>query len=191
VQAEAASVLTPAKPDLLPRSRATDEFNVLCYTLLSLFVIGFTVWLIFAWTGYATKYATHADGWYKGGVCSSEISLVREDRENLACASDVVVDGLHCPYRSSGEPFDEASSDDRNTLRPYHTVDGILFLGAGVWSSPALAGPLPDKRFSVVCVYRMLGAVKSVTLRWSAAGPFNRPKNTLPVGRLSDCMIPQ
>ena len=181
----------PAEPDRLPRPRVTHEFNVLCYTLLGLFLVTFGVWVIFAWTGYASRYATHADNWHKGGVRSIELTVVRDDAQNLSCASDVEVEGLHCAYRANQQPFGHIPPDDRVTLRPYNTVDSVLFLGAGLWSSPALAGPLPTERFTVVCNYRMVGAVKSVALRWSPTGTFSPTKDSLPVGILSDCVIPR
>jgi len=64
----------------------TGEFNVLCYTFLCLFMVSFIVWAIYSWTGYGQRYAPHADGWYKGGTRSIEVTLVREDMQNLACA---------------------------------------------------------------------------------------------------------
>ncbi|HEX7500112.1 MAG TPA: hypothetical protein VF524_07365 [Polyangia bacterium] len=181
----------PAKPDVLPPPKVTGEFNVLCYTLLSLFIVSFAAWLTYAWTGYGKRYPSHAEGWYKGGVRSIEITVVAEDARNLSCASDVEVDGLQCAFRANQQPFDGNGSDDRVTLRPYNTVDSVLFLGAGLWSSPALAAPLPHGRFTVVCNYHMVSAVKSVSLRWSATGSFDAVKDALPVGSLTDCVIPR
>jgi hypothetical protein len=179
------------QPDVLPPSKVTGEFNVLCYTLLCLFMVTFAIWAIFTWTGYGQRYAPHADGWYKGGTRSIEVTLVREDAQNLACASDVVFDGMHCGFRSNQQPFDAQGTDDRLLLRPYYTVEQVLFLGAGLWSSLGLAGQLPKERFSVVCNYRMVGSLKSASLRWQPTGQFGPAKDAVPVGLLTECVIPQ
>ena len=178
-------------PDVLPPSKVTGEFNVLCYTLLSLFVVTFGVWLIFSWTGYGKRYAPHADGWYMGGTRSIEVTLIREDIQNLNCASDLVLEGLHCGYRADQQPFDPNGTEDRLLLRPYNTVDSVLFLGAGLWSSTGLPSQLPKERFTVVCNFRMVSAIKSVSLRWSPTGSFSPVKEAVPAGLLTDCVIPQ
>ena len=179
------------QPDVLPPSKVTGEFNVLCYTLLSLFIVSFAAWLIYAWTGYGNRYAPHADGWYKGGTRSIEVTLVREDVQNLGCASDAVLEGLHCGFRLNQQPFDAQGTEDRLLLRPYYTVDQTLFLGAGMWSSPGLSGTLPKDRFSVVCNFSMVGSLKTVSLRWQPTGSFAPNKDAIPVGLLTDCVIPQ
>jgi hypothetical protein len=163
---------------------------VLCYTLLSLFAVTFCVWAIFAWIDYGKRYAPLAEGWYAGGVRTVEITLVREDSANLDCASDITLGDLHCGYRTSQQPFDAATPDPVR-LRPYNTADNVLFLGAGLWSSPGLAGPLPAERFTVTCNYRMVSTLKSVALRWAQGGTFAAVKNAVPAGVLSDCVIPR
>jgi hypothetical protein len=180
-----------ASPSVLPPSKVTGEFNVLCYTLLSLFIVSFAVWAIYAWIGYGKRYAPNADGWYVGGTRSIEITLVRDDMQNLDCASDLVLEGLHCAYGANQQPFASNATPDAARLRPYNTAENVLFLGAGLWSSPGLAGPLPTDRFTVTCNYRMVSAIKSVALRWSAAGTFSPVKSSVPAGLLSDCVIPQ
>ena len=179
------------QPDVLPPSKVTGEFNVLCYTLLSLFIVSFGVWMIYAWTGYGSRYAPHADGWYKGGTRSIEVTLVREDVQNLACAADAVFEGLHCGFRLNQQPFDAQGTEDRLLLRPYYTSDQTLFLGAGLWSSLGLTGALPKERFSVTCNYRMVGSLKSASLRWQPTGAFAPLKDAAPVGLLTECVIPQ
>jgi hypothetical protein len=179
------------QPDVLPPSKVTGEFNVLCYTFLMLFMVSFIVWAIFSWTGYGQRYAPHADGWYKGGTRSIEVTLVREDMQNLACASDVAFEGMHCAFRANQKPFDLQGAEDRLLLRPYYTVDQVLFLGAGLWNSLGMTGQLPKERFSIVCNYHMVGSLKSASLRWQATGPFAPAKDAVPVGLLTECVIPQ
>ena len=180
-----------AQPDVLPPPKVTDEFNVLCYTLLSLFIVSFGVWAIFAWMDYGKRYTPLADGWYVGGTRTIEITLVREDKQNLDCASDVVLEGLHCAYGANQQPFQSKEAPDPVRLRPYNTADNVLFLGAGLWSSPGLAGQLPSERFTVTCNYRMVSTLKSVALRWTAGGTFSPVKSAAPAGVLSDCVIPR
>ncbi len=181
----------PAQPDVLPAPRATGEFNVLCYTLLSLFLVSFGVWVIFAWTDYGKRYPPAGEGWYAGGTRSIEITLVREDMENLDCASDVVLEGLRCGYRADQQPFEMGGTPEAIRLRPYNTVDNVPFLGAGLWSSPGLPSVLPSERFTVMCNYRMVTALKSVATRWAKSGTFAPARNALPAGQLSDCVIPR
>jgi hypothetical protein len=164
---------------------------VLCYTLLSLFLVSFGVWAIFAWIDYGKRYPPTGEGWYAGGTRTIEITLVREDQANLDCASDVVLEGLHCAYRADGQPFDPADTPEPVRLRPYNTVDNVPFLGAGLWSSLGPSDSLPRERFTVTCNYHMVSTLKSVSTRWSASGAFGPSKNALPVGRLSECVIPR
>jgi hypothetical protein len=180
-----------AQPERRLPAKATGEFNVLCYTLLSLFVLTFGVWVVFAWMDYGKRYAPLAEGFYVGGTRSIEITLVREDVNNLDCASDLAVGGVHCAFKANEQPFDPNPTPDAVRLRPYNTADNVLFLGAGLWSSPGLAGPLPTDRFTVTCNYRMVSSLKSVALRWSAGGAFAPVKTAVPAGVLSDCVIPQ
>jgi hypothetical protein len=182
----------PAKqPGGLPPSKATHEFNVLCYTLLSFFILSFGVWAVFAWIDYGKRYAPLAEGFYAGGTRSIEITLVRDDVNNLDCASDLTLDGVHCAYKANEQPFDPNATPDPVRLRPYNTADNVLFLGSGLWSSPGMAGPLPSERFSVTCNYRMVSAIKSVALRWAPGGAFAPVKSAVPAGVLSDCVIPR
>jgi hypothetical protein len=177
-------------PPLAPKPVASGrELTVLCCTLLSLFVIVFGVWLIFAWSGYGQRYSQMTDGWHTGGTYSIELTLVREDVNNLGCASDLVIDGLRCGHGANRQPV-EPPPEDSVLLRPYNTVDSVLFLGAGLWSAPGMRGPLPATRFTAVCEFHMLGVIKSVETRWSPDGPFRPTSRSLPVGTLSGCVIP-
>jgi len=179
----------PPPQGRLPAS-AVGELTVLRLTVGSLLAIGFLVWLIFAITGYGRRYAHANDGWAMGKSSSVELSLVREDRDNLACASDAVLDGLRCSHRANAREAQPKPSDDL-LLRPYSTVDKVLLLGSGLWSSPGMAGPLPDKRFTVVCNFHVVGAIKSVSFRWTLTGEFSPAGHAIPTGLLSECVVPR
>jgi hypothetical protein len=76
-------------------------------------------------------------------------------------------------------------------LQPFNTVKNELFLAAGLWQAPILHEPLPAERFTVVCNYRVLGVLRAVSLRWSLTGNFGPVDQSVAVGTLSDCTIPQ
>ena len=158
--------------------------------LLAFFLIGFALWLGLAWAGYANRYAQSGENWYKGSKHLVELTLVREDRQNLSCGSDIMVDSVHCMYRADGRQLTSGPQDDGHVLRPYNTIKNEPLLAAGLWSSPAMAGELPAHRFSVVCQYEITEIVKSVSLRWSPTGSFEPTKQSLPVGTLSECVLP-
>jgi hypothetical protein len=182
----------PAVPESRPRSATVAGApRVLTSTVVALLSIGVGLWLVFKWSGYGDRYAQLTDGWRLGGTRLIEITLIPQDKDNLACASDLVVEGLHCGYRANRQPFDPKGPDEAHTLRPYNTTASELFLGAGLWDLPALRGQLPRDRFSVACNYTVVGVAKSVALRWSPTGPFDPLKPTVTVGRLTDCVIPQ
>jgi hypothetical protein len=170
---------------------APREYDVLMKTVFSLFAIGVVVGLVFAWTGYANRYAQVTEGWHLGQTKLVEVTVVKEDKGRLACASDVISDDVHCGFRASGQPFEASTQDDSHVLSPYNTVKNELFLAAGLWTSPALSGPLPTERFTVACNYKVLGVLKSVGLRWQPNGAFDPVKQSVTVGSLTDCVIPK
>jgi len=156
----------------------------------SLLAIGFVLWLAFSWSGYAERNAAANEGWHMGETRLLEITVVPEDRNALACASDKTVGGLYCAYAANGRPHG-VESDHRDVLSPFNTIKNELFLGAGLWESPALSGPLPPGRFSVACNYHVTSVLKSVSLRWAPNAAFAPVDRSVTVGRLTDCVIPQ
>jgi hypothetical protein len=159
--------------------------------LVSLVAIGAFVWLIFAVSGYGRRYAQMAQPWSKGGTHLVEISLIREDIDNLSCASDVVLEeGVRCNYANDRQRM-TPPIDERLMLRPYTTVNHELLLGAGLWSAPDLRSNLPAYRFTVACNFHITGIMKSVSLRWSPTGSFDPVKQSVPAGTLSDCAFPR
>jgi hypothetical protein len=165
--------------------------NLLLYTVLGLLCIGVSLWLVFAWTGYKNRYSQQVEGWHLGATKMIEVTLIREDKQNLACASDKSFDGVHCGFRADQQPWGPGPEKDGSALQPYNTVKNELFLAAGLWVSPSLQGELPTTRFTVVCNYHVKGVLKSVSLRWSPTGSFGPVDQSVPVGTLTDCVIPQ
>ena len=180
-----------AAPAAPPDEREPLPHNVLLYTVFGLLCIGVALWLILAWSGYKEKYSQQTEGWHLGSTKMLEITLIRDDKKNLACASDRTYGEIRCGYTRDGKPFGPKPDEDPHILQPFNTVKNELFLAAGLWQAPVLKEPLPADRFTVVCNYYVVGVLKAVALRWSPTGSFNPVDQSVAVGTLSDCVIPQ
>jgi hypothetical protein len=167
-----------------------DTSVVLLGATSSLLAIGFVLWLVFSWSGYAERYAAANEGWHLGQTRLVEITVVPTDRYALGCASDRQPGGLHCASHLGGAPY-PPEPDQKKVLQPYNTIKNELLLGAGFWDNAVLSGPLPPERFSVACNYNIVGVVKSVSLRWGQTAPFTPVDKSVTVGTLTDCVIPQ
>jgi hypothetical protein len=117
-----------------------------------------------------------------------ELTLVPQDKTNLGCASDQVVQGLRCGFRRSGA---EAVPLSPEVLQPLNTVGNELLLGAGLWAGRDMKGSLPPHRFTVVCNYNIKGVMKSVAIRFDPAAAFSPVGRTVTLGTLTDCVIPR
>ena len=179
-------VLGAAAADPFPR-----EFQSFLNALAALLAIGAGVWVIFAWSGYADRYARATECWHRGGRNFIEVTLVREDAVNLACAADASIDGLHCAFGSDQRPHPSPAADDAHLLRPYNTVNGQLFLGAGLWSSARMKPLLPSGRFTLWCDFEVAGALRTARIRWAADASFGPADKGLAVGTLRNCAIPE
>ena len=167
--------------------------NALLVSFLSFVLIVFGVWVVSAGKRYREEYAQGqgTEGWSVGSTQRVELTLVQDDKRNLACASDQIIAGLHCAHRRDASEAGPFAPDDPQILQPYNTVRSELLLGAGLWTSPELKKPLPAARFTVVCNYHLEGVAKSAAIRFAAAAPFAPAGKTLTVGTLSDCALPQ
>ncbi len=157
--------------------------------LLVLFVIGFGVFVVNHWSKYDKYSGQTEQGWHKGSKQMVEITLVKEDKSKLDCASNISIEGLGCAYDANSQPRTQQPSD--KALHPYCNIKNDVLLASGLWESPALQGQLPNERFTVVCNYNVVGVVKSVSLRWNTTDKFDPAKQSLPIGTLTDCVIPQ
>ncbi len=165
--------------------------NELLVSFLSFVLIAFTVWIISGTKRYRREYAEATLGWRVGSTRVVEISLVREDKTNLGCASDHAIAGLRCGYGSNQGPVTGMSADNPELLQPYNTVAGELFLGAGLWTAPDMKESLPTKRFSAVCNYSIKGVMRSALIRFDPTAPFGPMGRTATIGTLTDCMVPR
>jgi hypothetical protein len=182
-------------PDSPPPGRATpprpERCNALLLSFLSLFVIGFGVWVVSAGKRYREEYAQATEGWRVGSTRAVELTLVKDDKRNLACASDQAIEELHCGYRRDLQEAGPLSPDDPHILHPYNTVGNELLLGAGLWASSDLKEPLPQRRFTVSCNYHIKGVMKSASIRFAPTAAFAPTGKTVTVGTLTDCTLPQ
>jgi hypothetical protein len=189
------AVAPPAAEAAAPVAEVEEKVdppkNLLLYTLSGFLSIGVALWLILAWAGYKEKYSQQTEGWHLGSTKMLEITLIRDDKKTLACASDKSFAGVHCGYKANGQPWGTTQETDPHVLQPFNTVKNELFLAAGLWQAPILHEPLPAERFTVVCNYRVLGVLRAVSLRWSLTGNFGPVDQSVAVGTLSDCTIPQ
>jgi len=160
-------------------------------SVFSLFLIGLGVYLLFAFSSYREEYAQATDTWRLGGTRMVELTLVKQDLQNLSCASDQVREGLHCGYHSDLRDYELASPEAPQVLQPYNTARNELLLGAGLWSNPAMKDGLPAERFTVMCNYHVVGVMKAVSLRWSPTGAFSPVAQSVTVGTLTECVLPR
>jgi hypothetical protein len=178
-------------PDSSGAQPYTERCNVLLLSVVSLFLIGFGVWLVSGTERYREEYAQATEGWRVGSTRVVELTLVKDDKQNLGCASDQVIAGLRCGHRRGKSDAVSAEGADPQVLQPYNTVANELLLGAGLWSSPDLKGALPSSRFSVICNYTIKGVVKSVSIRFNPTAAFAPVGKTVAAGTLSECVLPR
>ena len=166
-----------------------ERTSPLLLSFLLFCAICFAVWVFSAGKRYREEYAQATEGWRVGTSRRVEITLVKEDRQRLACASDQDFWGLRCGGQRDGR---SNADPDSLTLQPFNTVANELFLGAGLWNALDLRKrPLPAKRFTVVCNYHIKGIVKSARVRFSPTTPFAPLERTVTVGTLTDCLVPR
>lgn len=142
----------------------------------------------FAFAKIETPFDKQPPKWRAGQVVDLEISLIKEDSVNLACAASTIVEGRHCEYKTKTEKH--AQVPDEKLLRNYTTTDGVNVLAAGLWSQPALApAKLPAVRFAVKCKFKVEGTINKPLVRWDAAAAWAERDADLHVGLVSDCKV--
>lgn len=131
-----------------------------------------------------------APQWKEGDTVEVDVTLVSTDRQELACASGTELKGLHCGFESQGKRWSKGDpNDDKKTLRPYSTTNGINFLGAGLWTDAGLTeGKLPTTRFAVKCKLNVAGKMPRADVRWREGESFNSVTDWF-TGSVSDCKL--
>lgn len=130
-----------------------------------------------------------------GDVVAAEITLITSDRTDVECAAANGIGEYRCGYSDENTP---AKGEEKNTLRPYYTVDRHLYLVPGLFLNPAVQerfkSELPDKprdllkRFSARCNLKLLGKVAGVRVRWIANSPWN-PADEVDAATVVDCKV--
>jgi hypothetical protein len=129
--------------------------------------------------------------WKVGEVADVEVTLVRSDRQDLACASADEVAGMHCAFEAASKAWSKGGdpNDDKKLLKPYTTTDRVQFTAAGLWSEPSMMpDKLPATRFSVKCKFKVEGTLKNVGVRWEQTGQWY-PQEGWYAGTLSGCTL--
>src|SRR5262249_40866412 len=72
--------------------------------------------------------------WTPGQTVDVEITLVRSDRQELACASTEEIAGRHCGFEANNKAWSKGdNNDDKKLFKPYTTTDRMQFVAAGLW----------------------------------------------------------
>jgi hypothetical protein len=148
---------------------------------------------------------TDVGKWRIGETADVRITLITADFNLLACASDQLINGKHCAYKTETEtwPTDPAAPVDDNKARliaPYRTYpDNKLILVAGLWADPTMAlrlhrepsaGVRADKlaRFVANCKVRFTARIEAPKLRWQPGQPWQNDGPAL-VGEPVECRL--
>ena len=160
-------------------------------TWVAFLTVGIASAIVYAFMVYPRNYTPSFEGTRVGDLRFVEISLVREDFDSLACASDEEFQGTFCAYHRNGQRRPDSEIDESRIIRQYNTVRNELFLAAGLWAEPVMRAELPAERFSVMCEFSPLGAMKNPKIRWGSSKTFHPANANLVVGRVSNCVIPR
>jgi hypothetical protein len=145
----------------------------------------------FALLGTESSSGPAAPKWKTGDTADLELTLVADDKKNLACSASDEVAGAHCAFEDKAKAWSKGdNADDKKLLKPYTTTDHVQVLASGLWSDPGMTGTLPAVRFSVKCKYKVEGKVKAAAIRWASDGPWYDSKD-LYTGSISSCKLVQ
>jgi hypothetical protein len=128
--------------------------------------------------------------WKVGQTVDVEITLVKNDQNELLCASAEEIAGRHCGHEAPNKPWSKPDgADDKKLLKPYTTTNGAELLAAGLWSEPSMKSNLPATRFSVKCKFTVEGIVKKPAIRWGSDRPFYDSPGDWFAGPVSACVV--
>jgi hypothetical protein len=145
----------------------------------------------FALLGQESSSGPAAPKWKTGDTADLELTVIADDKKNLACASTDDVAGAHCAFEDKAKPRPSGDiADDKKLLKPYTTVDHVQVLASGLWTDPGMTGTLPTARFSVKCKYKVEGKMKAAAIRWAIDGQWYDSKD-LYSGSISGCKVVQ
>jgi hypothetical protein len=179
----------PGKAGPRPRPAAQPQSGSLGKSMILFIVI--IAGLAGAFVYFGREPAGGAGGvkWKPGDRAEVEITLVSSDLRDLACWSPDEIKERHCAFEAPTKGWSKGDADDTKLLRPYTTTDRVQFLGAGLWSQPALTGKLPAARFAVKCAYVVEGKLKRPGIRWSSDGAWLDRTEDWYTGLFTDCKL--
>jgi hypothetical protein len=168
---------------------ATQGGGSLGKSVMLFFVIVIGLGAGFAILGRETQ-VDNRPKWKVGDTADVEITLVKSDRQDLACAATEEVAGKHCAFEAMNKPWTKGNaSDDKQILKPYTTVDRVQFTAAGLWADPSMQpDKLPTTRFTVKCKYKVEGKLPNVGVRWEQTGQWF-PNTDWYAGSVTDCKV--
>lgn len=141
----------------------------------------------------------NAPRWKLNEPVDVEITLVATDANDLNCAMEGEIGGLHCGFTSGNARNAAArgSRDDAKLLQPYSTTNRQNFLAAGLWMQPELKDAaeldkrvkaMQNPRFAVNCKFTPRGKAKSAKVQWKAGADWG-PGDGWYVGDVKDCKL--
>jgi len=128
-----------------------------------------------------------------------ELTLVASDANDLACAMESDVAGLHFCYTAANakNPAAKGSREDEKLLQPYSTTNRQNLLAANVWLQPELNDAvaldakiktMQNPRFSVSCKFTPRGRGKGAKVQWKPGTDWG-PGEGWYVGDVKDCKL--
>ena len=141
----------------------------------------------------------NAPKWKLNEPVDVEITLVASDANDLGCAMEGDVKGLHCAFSTvnAKHPAAGTARDDEKLLQPYSTTNKQNFLAAGVWQQVDTKDPaaldakvkaLANPRFSLTCKFTPRERAKTAKVQWKPGSDWG-PGDGWFVGDVKDCKL--
>lgn len=143
---------------------------------------------------------TNAPKWKLNEPVDVEITLVQTDANDLGCAMEGDVAGLHCAYTAPNAKNAAAgatSRDDDKLLQPYATTNHQNFFAAAVWTQADTKDAveldkkikaLPNPRFTLACKFTPRGRAKAAKVQWKPGTEWGDGSGWY-VGDVKDCRL--
>lgn len=129
--------------------------------------------------------------WAVGKTVDVELTLLPNDKDNVACASPNAVNGKHCEWETQDKKWSKPDdpADPNKILKPYATTGSARLIASGMWNDTAFTSNLPTGRFRAQCKYAIEGKLGQPEIRWNPAGPWRSQRGEWWVGALSGCKV--
>ncbi len=129
-----------------------------------------------------------------GDRVEMEVTVVPDDRRQLACASPRDFGGLRCQFAAPSSDAEVKPLKGSDALAPYVTTDRHLVVLSGLFSHESVQKALKarqrmrpaERRFRVTCQVELLEKVSGLPVSFGRTRDF-RPGEEAWVGRTLDC----